>query len=863
MDAPFIVTERRIVPNFQPIVPPDNYRIALVGEAPGEVEENYRQPFAGPSGQLLNNVLHAVGIDRHKCFVGNVCQSRPPGNRLSAFQWLGPEIQSGIDTLHADLEKFSPHLIVALGAAPLHVLKCDRTFVPRADKAGYKFPNSISAWRGSLFRATSRGAWHNTKCLATLHPAYILREFSSLPLLRFDLTRAAQEGTSPDLVLPHREIITSASASLLIHVMSTWPAGQKCYMDIEGGLPIDVVHPDEIIRNKKKPKDERRSYGFPCVGLSARPSKAYVISWNTFSPSDHAAVLRAFADLMYRTDVPKVLQNQLYDNFVLSYGYQIPIRNVSDDTMISGWEVYSELPRGLSTQASIWTRQPHWKDDSMYDSDGEGLAHGCGIDCCVTAEISLAHTGVLSSDPTYAPAHVHYRKMIELQRPFLFMQLRGMRYDTTQQKILQEKNKEDFAPVTERLLSVAGKTLCGAKGSLSSQRLVKALYLGENELGFKYPPQFKKENGRRTDKLTADVEAILSLKKLFPNDQFLTDILLHRHLEGIRETLGVNPDPDGRVRCGYSLEAETGRVKCYTSPTGSGANLQTIQKALRLLYCPDPSFDFFQCDLEGADGWTVAAHCANLGDSTMLDDYLAGMKPAKIIALLYFFGPVINQLSRPDLKWAHDNLFPVVSKIVGKWLYMGCKRVQHGSNYLMGIPTMILNVLRDSYKESGTPIYLAHADAKTLQDLYFTRYRGVKLWHSWAEATLVSSSKLVAASGQVRIFFGGKSGQRLHDTLKAFLAHEPQANTTWATNMAMLNLWNAVENRRQRGGLFIEPLHQVHDALCGQWPQYLREQSCERLKKYFTNTLVIAGIEINIPFDGGWGPNWKETDNKI
>jgi DNA polymerase I-like protein with 3'-5' exonuclease and polymerase domains len=634
-------------------------------------------------------------------------------------------------------------------------------------------------------------------------------------------------------------------------------------MDIEGGLPINLVHPDEVIRNKKKPKDQRRTYGWPCVGISARPGKAYVIRWNTFSVDDHCRVLRAFARLMDRLDVPKVLQNQLYDNFVLTYGYRIPIRNVSDDTMISGWEVYSELPRGLSTQASIYTREPHWKDDSMYESDGVGLARGCGIDCCVTAEISQAHLGILENEPEYRPANIHYRKMIELQKPFLFMELRGIAYDKEKQKELQAVNKGEIVPVAERLTAFAGFDIRGQKGSISSQRLNRSLYLGENTASFRYPPQYKKENGRKTDKLTSDVEALLALKKQFPDDQFLTDVLLHRHLEGIRETLAIDCDSDGRVRCGYSLEAETGRVKCYTSPTGSGANLQTIQKDLRVLYGANPGFDFFQADLEGADGWTVAAHCARLGDSTMLDDYLAGMKPAKIIALLYYFGPVINTLSRSDLKWLHDNVFPVVQKIVGKWLYMGCKRVQHGSNYLMGIPTMQLNVLRDSYKESGTPIYLAYGDAKTLQDLYFIRYHGVKAWHAWAEATIIAKGILTAASGQVRVFFGGRSGQRLHDTLKEFLAHEPQANTTWATNMAMLNLWNDPENRRSNGSLVIEPLHQIHDALCGQWPQYRRDWAKEKIRAYFNNELIIAGIKIKIPFDGGWGQNWKETTNKI
>ena len=173
-----------------------------------------------------------------------------------------------------------------------------------------------------------------------------------------------------------------------------------------------------------------------------------------------------------------------------------------------------------------------------------------------------------------------------------------------------------------------------------------------------------------------------------------------------------------------TLEAETGRVKCYRSPTGSGANLQTIQKNLRLNYTADDGYDLFQCDLEGADGCTVAAHCARLGDSTMLDDHRAGLKPAKIIALFYWFGPDINKLDRSDLKWLHDNVFPIVIKLTGKWLYLGCKRVQHGSSYMMGIPTMCLNILKDSFKESGMPIYMEQSVATNSTECVFFTISG-------------------------------------------------------------------------------------------------------------------------------------------
>lgn len=838
---PTIVSARRTVPNEQPVADPGTIRIAVIGEAPGEEEENHRRPFIGPSGKFLMGIMREYGLERTRCLVGNICQVRPPGNRISAFNWNGPEIQEGLGKLREDIRIYNPNIVLCLGGTSLRA----------AGRLG-----KITDWRGSLFNSNDLSSpMVGRKCIGSLHPAFVLREWSGYPLLKFDIKRTVQEASSPDLYLPQRQIITDLSADELIYLMDSWPSGLRCSIDIEGGLPIDIVN---VKRHKSKGKYKSK-FGWTCVAICGRPTKSFCIVWHKFNEVDHGRVLQAFARLMFRYDVPKVLQNQLYDNFVESFGYGIPIRNVTDDTMIKGWAVYAELPRSLATQASIWTRQPFWKDETMYIDRGEGLYRGCGMDAAVTLEICEAQDSVLTGPPLQ-----HYHSIMQMENPFLYMEVRGMRYDLDSVNRLLGKNTEEMEPIRKRLADSAGYDLCG-KTSLSQPKLIKCLYEDK-----KYPPQYKLEfvDGMRIKKLTTDIEALLNLKKtkikLGVTDPFLDDVIKFRHLEGIRETLNIPADPDGRVRCEYSLEAETGRVKCKTCSTGSGANLQTIQKDLRINYIADEGMDFFQCDLEGADGWSVACRAASLGDSTMLDDYRAGMKPAKIIALLYWLGREINLMPRDELKWVHDNIFPIVLKEAGKWLYLGSKRVQHGSSYLMGLLTMILNILKDSHKESGTPIYLEHSVARELQEgCFFARYPGIRTVHSWAESKVLADGKATSASGQERILFGGRFGTRLKDTVKEFLAHEPQSNTTWATNLAMLNLWNDPENRRLDGSLIIEPLHQVHDALCGQWPTTMREWATKKVRSYFNNILTIARIDIVIPFEGKFGRSWGELTEEI
>lgn len=809
-NAPSIITTRRVVPNQHPVKDPTSQRIAIVGEAPGEDEENYRIPFVGRSGQFLDRLLRDVGIDRYQCLMGNVCQVRPPANRIEAFNWDGPEIQEGLEKLKNDIRIYNPNITICLGNTPL-----------RAARGQSK----ISEWRGSLFQSSLLDSpFFGRKCMATLHPAFVLREFSGFPLLKFDLKRAADEGRTPTLDLPKRELVTNYDTGTLTYLMETWPSGQRCSLDIEGGFG-----------------------GWPCVSLCARPTKSITIAWGRFSELEHIQVLRAFARLMARVDVPKVLQNSLYDNFVLAYGFGIPIRNVVEDTMLKGWEVYCELPKGLGTQTSIWTREPFYKADRKSDNV-ETFYEYCAKDSAVTLEICNNQDNVLTGRSLE-----HYRKNIEMLNPLLYMELRGIKYDQENVTKELEETKKLLESVGKELCEGAGCELRGAKGSLSSKRLAKALY---SDLG--YPPQFKKEQGRKTDKLTTDVEALLALRKKLPQDTFLNGILRHRHLEGLIETLNIRPDPDGRVRCGYNVVGtETGRLTCYTSPTGAGANLQTITKKLRKNYVADPNFDFFQCDLAGADGWTVAAHSSALGDPTMLDDYLFGLKPAKILALLYELGADVNILDRDSLR----NACRAVD--ADGWLYFSSKRTQHGSNYLMGIPTMQSQVMKDSYKLSGTPIYLEHAAATRLQQLYFSRYPGVRRWHQWGEAKLVADGTLTSASGQTRTFFGRRFGKDIHDTVKEFLAHEPQSNTTWSTNLAMLKLWNDPDNRRRDGSLIIEPLHQVHDALCGQWPSSKRDWARNKVRSYFQNPLTIANTTLTIPFEGRFGRSWGELTEEI
>jgi len=846
------------IPNVMPKDHDLPYRIAIIGDSPSADEETAQTLGVGQGAKLLDSILSGAGILRTACFIGNVCPYRAPNNakglsditefdeytevkgklRRAKGSWTSnPKVIEGMSELREQLRLFKPNVTFVLGNGALYFAR------------GPGF--SADDWRGSIM-SSSIG-----KIVPSFSTSRVLREYSLWPFLRWDALRVRAEGESPDVVLPKRTFDLDLSAHEICNKLDSWPSGLLASVDIEGGLN-----------------------GWTCMGISSAPNYAFIVAFAQHSHSEQARIYVSLCRFLGRSDIPKCLQNSLYDNFVLYYGFSMLIRNVREDTMLKWASLYSELPKSLDTQASVLTREPQWKHMIAYSlreqqarakagvnpaTEIRNKYHACCIDASVTLENSLAMDAMLTEQEQR-----YYRFNVSLLPAFLRMEKRGFAYNKTlaAQELLN--CRAALKECASRIELRVGYSLLGTGGSISNAKAKKCLY---EEKG--YPPQY---NGRGPDKkITTDVGALLKLAKKFPNDPLLADLLLHSRLDGVRKTLEIDTDPDGRVRCAYNLVGtETMRITCYESPTGSGSNLQTITKKLRKLFIADPGYHMFQCDLAGADGWTVAAHCLKHGDSTMWDDYIGGLKPAKIIALMYTHGPTIIQCDRETLKQRCDE----ASKKGGccdqdSWLYFACKRVQHATNYGVQARTGCQQIMEDSYKVSGTPVYISEKDFETLQRFYLVRYPGLYQWHLTCKQAVFEGRDLVSASGHTRKFFSRRKSWNARarvveadqNTWREYIADEPQENTTYATNLALSKLWNDPENRRHETSksycsLRIEPLHQVHDALIGQFRIADTEWACARIRHYFSNTLLIAGTHLIIPFEGAYGPSWGEMGEK-
>lgn len=131
-------------------------RVMLVGEAPGRDEDLQGLPFVGKSGQLLDRMLAAIGLDRTSVYIANVVPWRPPGNRTPTPQ----ETATCRPFIERQIELADPDFLVCLGGA--------------AAKEIMGSAEGILRLRGN-WRDFDTGT-RTTKALATLHPAYLLRQ---------------------------------------------------------------------------------------------------------------------------------------------------------------------------------------------------------------------------------------------------------------------------------------------------------------------------------------------------------------------------------------------------------------------------------------------------------------------------------------------------------------------------------------------------------------------------------------------------------------------------------------------------------------------------------------------------------------
>lgn len=323
--------------------------ILIIGEAYGEAEEREQTPFVGASGHELTRMLDEAGIHRAECFLTNVFNLRPPGNKIESI--CGPK-KDGIKgypplikskhiptTLIPELERLGdeilahdPNIIIALGNTPLWAL---------TGKTG------ISKLRGTTLSSTHTASGY--KLLPTYHPAAILRQWELRPTAIADLMKAARESAYPEIRRPARQIWIEPTLED-IHEF------RRTHIESSPILSVDI---------------ETAGNQITCIGFAPNPRVGLVIPiadsrrknrsyWPTVQLERQ--VWKAIAEILASRAQKKIFQNGLYDIAFLWRAYGIKVYSAEHDTMLCHHALQPESLKSLGFLGSIYTDEGSWKD---------------------------------------------------------------------------------------------------------------------------------------------------------------------------------------------------------------------------------------------------------------------------------------------------------------------------------------------------------------------------------------------------------------------------------------------------------------------------------------------------------------------
>ena len=138
-------------------VGPHDAEVFFIGEGPGEQEDLRGEPFVGPAGRLLDEMLSIIDLGRENCYIGNIVKCRPPHNRDP----LQTEQDTCIDWLRAQTRLLRPKIIVCLG----------RIAAMKLIREDFKISREHGQWE------QKGGIWFT----ALYHPSALLRDETKRP----------------------------------------------------------------------------------------------------------------------------------------------------------------------------------------------------------------------------------------------------------------------------------------------------------------------------------------------------------------------------------------------------------------------------------------------------------------------------------------------------------------------------------------------------------------------------------------------------------------------------------------------------------------------------------------------------------
>lgn len=814
---------------------PRNARVMVVGEAPGQHEEEQMQPFVGYSGLELTRMMREAGFNRSECYVTNVCRVRPPGNDIKRFfgtkskggtPYLGrypnEHVRRGVEQLEEDIRSIDPDLILACGDTALWSCTGE---------------SGITKWRGSVLECRVGPEGNRPKVIPTYHPSAVLRQWSWRNILVEDLRRARREldrhgrrVVLPDYafqVRPSFEQTLGVLSSLLRSVMAepTWIA-----CDIE---------------------TQRRK--IDCVGLAWSKLEAICIPFiqmdtpasNRFywSVEEQAEIIWRLMELLTHPNCLVIGQNFPYDQqyFARELGF---IPNLKWDTMTMHHSIFCTLPKALDFQSSLYCDfHRYWKADAK-DAEGHRLGDEDqwvynARDCVVTFECKEKQEALIASMkfPSRGGMTPQERQM-SFHEPMLSAMLRGVQASLEKkEEVLSDINRA----MTERKEWI--DYVCSHPLNPRSPKQLQAFFY--TDMGI------KKIINRKTGSPTCDDKALtaISIREplVAPICEFITD---YRSLGALSNVCKTPLDHDNRFRCQYSIPGtDTYRYNSTSDAFRFGTNLQNVSSGtedmepeklaeaiekgillkpnLRKLFVPDPGMTMGDFDLPQADAQVVAWEADDELLKAIFRDPDRDLHCENAAAIFGRDAYIIGHPHVPDKK----NIRPEARQ----YAKMGV----HACNYAVKARTL------------AAALNISINQAESFIRAWFAAHPNIADWHNTIMAQIQTRRYIENAFGYRRYCF-----DRPDNEFKEALAWIPQSTVALVTNTGITNVYRELRTQ----GVMV--LLQVHDSAVYQWPTARGRELAREIQRCMTVPIPYEDPLVMLPGAKFSEKSWGECEER-
>lgn len=586
--------------------PPDA-PIVLVGESWGLEEQQALQPFVGTSGTELNRILADAGVDPNAILFTNVAAERPQNNETWRFfepregrekaprtRGLLPSktVHDEVGRLYNQIANNPRRLVIATGNYALWALSnCTGAAVIRESsnraippELQTYTPTGITDWRGSMWFCEAEPTFGTLPpqlpLLPIIHPAAIMRQWSNRAVTVHDLKARVPMALRGDW-RPHPAPVFWAppSYSQAISRLQMW------LTRADSGTRINLLEDIETSRGLITCIGFADSSNFAMSVPFIRRTDSGFDSW--WTPTQEAELVHLIRRVNSHPGIMIWGQNFIYDTQYIQHWLGVTPR-LDFDSMLCQNVVFPGTPKGLDYLSSLYCKYHwYWKDDGKeWDTKGrveDQLLYNC-MDCVRNFEVIESQQELLTAVQMWPQMQFKMRTANLCLR----MMNRGVLVDKQKRGALFGELSEYLNGVYAELLQIVPQKIVDPDFEANYQ---KALRKKNGKYVFWYTSDkqtkwvlyewlgLKKVSKRATGNLTSGKEALTQLKIWYPEFSGLFNRL--DRAGSVENTMSVvqSPlDPDGRMRCSYSPDAETHRLRSSKNVFGRGTNLQNLTR---------------------------------------------------------------------------------------------------------------------------------------------------------------------------------------------------------------------------------------------------------------------------------------------